>query len=75
MHVKFTYFKPSGKYYATVDGDIPGGTFWDVVALIKCRLKTKIKMPGLSGEWSGYTLAEIDGLPHLFGQYGDIREK
>ena len=75
MLIKYIYFKDSGKYYSSATEDIPSALFWDVVAMIRNRLQNKIKMPGLSRCWSGYTLAEIDGLPHLFGQFDNIREK
>lgn len=64
MKVKFTYFKESGKFYATGEADYPDMGFWDFVSMLRGAIQSHgqgDKLPGLSGMWSQPILVQIEG--------------
>lgn len=68
MKVRVIYFKPSGKYYTSHEGNpTRGTTFYEIVEKFKLLVDYPAgPLPGLSSEtWDGPILIEIEGLPHV----------
>ena len=68
--VKFTYFKPFGKFYTEGELEVPDAMFWDVIGDIRKMVDFQVAMPGLNGPWDGPIIVEYDELPHYFDGRG-----
>lgn len=70
MHVEFTYFKQSGKYYSEGEADIEAEHFFQVVHKIREMLLAGSRPGLLDGTNCFHTLAKIytehGPLPYLF---------
>lgn len=62
MKVRFTYFKASGKYYASGEAEYPEEPFWDFITRMRDKVRAGEAFPGM-GSWHDPILIQIQDQP------------